>query len=478
MDDMHAGHSRTRELLQQSRYEQQSRGRRILTRRAVLFLLGAFSITSCLIMFFFDAAVPGITADPGELCGNSCPDAITAETDRRDKILSRHAVSPDTREDISEQQSTVSAPDHPVRGTQVSAHDLVATESSGGLECSAWRQTAGCDPNGAREPTHDQDCTALIADGSSGYCECKHKTSGLINSAPVSAVSSSWLRGDIVKMGQRSCKHDTMTCKQICAQVVAPASQCQVGWRQTVNCDPFGDREEKSDLNCDAKVHKDASGYCECASDDISRVAGCGHSEFTCTEQCGVPHVKRTNMLMSIAMKVAGSRGSLLGCDAHGPHLQVPAIKWDTAAHHEMHPIESDQIAPDAESDSAAATIITDNGAVCIVFAASQGTPPEVLSKVRWVAGSQSAVFGEAVVCTRKLPDGAMFFNQSQCTKDGVSEGGISWCDLYIKVCAGAVDFRYKVRVHQISQTALSSSMWHSKLAAQPGASVLLSALF
>ena len=145
-----------------------------------------------------------------------------------------------------------------------------------------------------------------------------------------------------------------------------------------------------------------------------------------------------------------------------------------------MHPTESDQIAPDAESaltdslsppNSTAATIITDNGAICIDFAASQDTPTEVLSKVRWVAGSQSAVFGEAVVCTRKLPDGAAFFNQSQCTKDGVSEGGISWCDLYIKVCAGAVDFRYKVRVKQISQTALSTSVWHSKLVAQPGAS-------
>ena len=81
-DMEHAGHSRMRALLQQNRHEQQSRGRRISTRRVVLFLLAAFSITSCLIMFFFDAAVPGITADPGDPCENSCPDGWTKRLKR------------------------------------------------------------------------------------------------------------------------------------------------------------------------------------------------------------------------------------------------------------------------------------------------------------------------------------------------------------------------------------------------------------
>jgi hypothetical protein len=38
--------------------------------------------------------------------------------------------------------------------------------------CVAWRQTGNCDPNGPREPTHDQSCTTTIPFPSSGYCEC------------------------------------------------------------------------------------------------------------------------------------------------------------------------------------------------------------------------------------------------------------------------------------------------------------------
>ena len=35
-----------------------------------------------------------------------------------------------------------------------------------------WRQTDGCDPRGARRPTHDATCAAEIGVGRSGYCEC------------------------------------------------------------------------------------------------------------------------------------------------------------------------------------------------------------------------------------------------------------------------------------------------------------------
>lgn len=39
--------------------------------------------------------------------------------------------------------------------------------------CSAWRQTGNCDPKtGPREAASDEDCTATIAHGRSGYCEC------------------------------------------------------------------------------------------------------------------------------------------------------------------------------------------------------------------------------------------------------------------------------------------------------------------
>eukprot|EP00744_Colponema_vietnamica_P036652 GILI01065221.1.p1 GENE.GILI01065221.1~~GILI01065221.1.p1 ORF type:complete len:196 (-),score=11.76 GILI01065221.1:254-802(-) len=38
--------------------------------------------------------------------------------------------------------------------------------------CLAWRQTAGCDVDGAREPQHDEHCTTLLARDRSGFCEC------------------------------------------------------------------------------------------------------------------------------------------------------------------------------------------------------------------------------------------------------------------------------------------------------------------
>jgi DnaJ-class molecular chaperone len=38
--------------------------------------------------------------------------------------------------------------------------------------CIGWRQTGGCSADGAREPDNDKDCSAMIAPGSSGFCEC------------------------------------------------------------------------------------------------------------------------------------------------------------------------------------------------------------------------------------------------------------------------------------------------------------------
>ena len=42
------------------------------------------------------------------------------------------------------------------------------------IKCCGWRQTGGCSPDGPREPNLDKPCSSTIADGSSGYCECRH----------------------------------------------------------------------------------------------------------------------------------------------------------------------------------------------------------------------------------------------------------------------------------------------------------------
>lgn len=38
--------------------------------------------------------------------------------------------------------------------------------------CVSWRQTAGCEPFGKREPHFDRPCGVIVPPSASGYCEC------------------------------------------------------------------------------------------------------------------------------------------------------------------------------------------------------------------------------------------------------------------------------------------------------------------
>lgn len=49
---------------------------------------------------------------------------------------------------------------------------LQPSNDVGAQECVAWRSTGKCLDNGLREPANDQNCSALIPSGTSGYCEC------------------------------------------------------------------------------------------------------------------------------------------------------------------------------------------------------------------------------------------------------------------------------------------------------------------
>lgn len=40
-------------------------------------------------------------------------------------------------------------------------------------DCSGWKQTSGCSPNGEREVLEDKPCSFEITNGLSGFCECK-----------------------------------------------------------------------------------------------------------------------------------------------------------------------------------------------------------------------------------------------------------------------------------------------------------------
>ena len=65
--------------------------------------------------------------------------------------------------------------------------------------CVSWRQTADCDPKGAREPQRDLACTVTIISGSSGYCDCGARK---IPSA---------------------CNHQPFNCGQLCSSSTDPS---------------------------------------------------------------------------------------------------------------------------------------------------------------------------------------------------------------------------------------------------------------
>eukprot|EP00750_Incisomonas_marina_P033417 INCI9867.1.p1 GENE.INCI9867.1~~INCI9867.1.p1 ORF type:complete len:781 (-),score=165.44 INCI9867.1:330-2672(-) len=78
--------------------------------------------------------------------------------------------------------------------------DLVASPNA---RCLAWRQTGQCNPLGPREPWRDLKCSAVVDEGSSGYCECVgHAKANLV-----------------------SCAHGTgaggFTCEEVCLDATA-----------------------------------------------------------------------------------------------------------------------------------------------------------------------------------------------------------------------------------------------------------------
>jgi hypothetical protein len=61
-------------------------------------------------------------------------------------------------------------------------------------DCEGWRQTANCDPYGAREPANDKACTYEVPSIASGFCDC----GGGRNTSHV------------------TCEHTEFTCEAMC----------------------------------------------------------------------------------------------------------------------------------------------------------------------------------------------------------------------------------------------------------------------
>lgn len=66
-----------------------------------------------------------------------------------------------------------------------------------GLACKAWRRTLNCDPSGPRDFHGDKNCTAIVPEGESGFCECE----GYVQTAAA------------------PCNHRLISCKSECAKI-------------------------------------------------------------------------------------------------------------------------------------------------------------------------------------------------------------------------------------------------------------------
>lgn len=176
--------------------------------------------------------------------------------------------------------------------------------------CMYWRQTGGCDPNGPREPAFDRPCDHTILNGQSGFCEC----------------------ADGIRVSQVSCEHTPFTCTIECRRQRASAEptcsddtgECDaepanaspkttplaeqpnaspkktplaeqphvcLGWRQTKDCNPNGQRDVESDRPCSDTVPYGASGFCECRGTTDGearrlRLSSCDHAPFSCASEC------------------------------------------------------------------------------------------------------------------------------------------------------------------------------------------------
>ena len=58
-------------------------------------------------------------------------------------------------------------------------------------------------------------------------------------------------------------------------------------WRQTRDCDPFGEREPEHDMACNDIIAHGKAGYCECTGGRKVMLVNCIHSLFTCKSACG-----------------------------------------------------------------------------------------------------------------------------------------------------------------------------------------------
>ena len=156
------------------------------------------------------------------------------------------------------------------------SHSKVSSESH-------WRQTGGCDPAGLREPDSDKPGTALVPNGASGFCECddgrvvrmvrcEHEpffcadecgtaaastTTAAASTATVAATSDSGCAaGETCGAQAQRDSRTSPAAPEPATRSLRPEAQTYscVGWRQTHQCNPEGQRDPSADKSCSTQI--------------------------------------------------------------------------------------------------------------------------------------------------------------------------------------------------------------------------------
>ena len=60
------------------------------------------------------------------------------------------------------------------------------------------------------------------------------------------------------------------------------------GWKATLDCSPYGKRDEQGDRSCSDVIPSSSSGFCMCEDGKRTAYSDCRHTPFTCEERCAL----------------------------------------------------------------------------------------------------------------------------------------------------------------------------------------------
>jgi hypothetical protein len=114
-----------------------------------------------------------------------------------------------------------------------------------------------------------------------------------------------------------------------------------VGWVQTKDCDPNGERDPSKDLSCTDRINNGNPGYCNCGNGRSVMRVTCEHSAFVCKNACAgrsSDGTSQTGSTFDTFAKECDSGDGLVVAPKRGDALlfysQTPLGKLDPQSYH------------------------------------------------------------------------------------------------------------------------------------------------